>query len=60
MMIEAQLWHPVMASHQVRDEPVACALLGQALVLWREHAPDALRPEQSPAGRFERYEPYPT
>ncbi|MDR7151427.1 phenylpropionate dioxygenase-like ring-hydroxylating dioxygenase large terminal subunit [Hydrogenophaga palleronii] len=35
-MIEKQLWHPVIASHQVRDAPVACALLGQSLVLWRE------------------------
>ena len=37
-MIEQQLWHPVIASHQVRDAPVACALLGQPLVLWREPA----------------------
>lgn len=43
MMIEAQLWHPVMASHQVRDEPVACALLGHALVLWREHGHEGPR-----------------
>ena len=43
MMIEAQLWHPVMASHQVREEPVACALLGQALVLWREHGHEGPR-----------------
>jgi len=42
-MIEQQLWHPVMASHQVRDGPVACSLLGQALVLWREHAHDGHR-----------------
>lgn len=35
-MIEQQLWHPVIASNQVREAPVACALLGQALVLWRE------------------------
>lgn len=40
-MIERQLWHPVIASNQVRDQPVACSLLGQALVLWRENAPDA-------------------
>ena len=43
MMIEAQLWHPVMASHQVRDEPLACALLGHALVLWREHGHEGPR-----------------
>lgn len=36
-MIEQQLWLPVIASHEVRDEPVACSLLGQRLVLWREH-----------------------
>ncbi len=36
-MVEQQLWHPVIASHQVRDEPVACSLLGHQLVLWREH-----------------------
>lgn len=39
-MIEPQLWHPVIASHQVRDAPVACSLLGQALVLWREQGHD--------------------
>lgn len=37
-MIEEQLWHPVVASHELRDEPVACSLLGQRVVLWREHA----------------------
>ncbi|WP_066271906.1 aromatic ring-hydroxylating oxygenase subunit alpha [Hydrogenophaga palleronii] len=37
-MIEAQLWHPVIAANQVRDTPVACTLLGQPLVLWREDA----------------------
>ncbi|MDR7093693.1 aromatic ring-hydroxylating oxygenase subunit alpha [Hydrogenophaga laconesensis] len=42
-MIEQQLWHPVMASNLVRDTPVACSLLGQALVLWREHAHDGHR-----------------
>ncbi|MDP3835567.1 MAG: aromatic ring-hydroxylating dioxygenase subunit alpha [Hydrogenophaga sp.] len=42
-MIEQQLWHPVIASHQVREAPVACALLGQPLVLWREHAHDGDR-----------------
>ncbi|MES2839148.1 MAG: aromatic ring-hydroxylating dioxygenase subunit alpha [Pseudomonadota bacterium] len=36
-MIEQQLWHPVIASNQVREAPVACGLLGQPLVLWREH-----------------------
>ena len=42
-MIERQLWHPVIASNQVRDQPVACALLGQPLVLWREQAHDVHR-----------------
>ena len=36
-MIERQLWHPVAASTQVRDAPVGVDLLGQSLVLWREH-----------------------
>lgn len=36
-MIEKQLWHPVIASQHLRGEPVACALLGESLVLWREH-----------------------
>ena len=31
-MIETQLWHPVTASHSVREAPVAVALLGR---LWR-------------------------
>lgn len=35
-MIEKQLWHPVIASTQVRDAPRAVALLGESLVLWRE------------------------
>ena len=35
-MIEKQLWHPVTASHMVRDAPVAVELLGKPLVLWRE------------------------
>lgn len=35
-MIEKQLWHPVTASHRVRDAPVAVELLGKPLVLWRE------------------------
>ncbi|MBT9462445.1 aromatic ring-hydroxylating dioxygenase subunit alpha [Hydrogenophaga sp.] len=42
-MIEQQLWHPVIASNQVREAPVACGLLGQPLVLWREHTHDADR-----------------
>ena len=42
-MIEPQLWHPVIASHQVRDAPVACSLLGQPLVLWREQGHDEHR-----------------
>ncbi|MDZ4103156.1 MAG: aromatic ring-hydroxylating dioxygenase subunit alpha [Hydrogenophaga sp.] len=42
-MIELQLWHPVIASHQVREAPVACALLGQPLVLWREPGHDGDR-----------------
>ncbi len=37
-MIERQLWHPVIASHEVRGEPVACSLLGERLVLWRDPA----------------------
>ena len=39
-MIEKQLWHPVMASMHLRDEPAAVELLGQPLVLWREPAHD--------------------
>ena len=39
-MIEQQLWHPVMASMHLRDEPAAVDLLGQPLVLWREPAHD--------------------
>jgi phenylpropionate dioxygenase-like ring-hydroxylating dioxygenase large terminal subunit len=35
-MIETQLWHPVIASTQVREAPLAVELLGQDLVLWRE------------------------
>ncbi|WP_332745147.1 aromatic ring-hydroxylating dioxygenase subunit alpha [Hydrogenophaga sp.] len=42
-MIEQQLWHPVIASNQVREAPVACGLLGQPLVLWREHTHDGDR-----------------
>lgn len=36
-MIERQLWHPVIAGIHLRDEPVAVSLLGQDVVLWREH-----------------------
>ncbi|MBN9370525.1 MAG: hypothetical protein ABS53_06810 [Hydrogenophaga sp. SCN 70-13] len=36
-MIERQLWHPVVASHTLREAPLARGLLGEALVLWREH-----------------------
>ena len=35
-MMEKQLWHPVVASNEVRDKPVGVSLLGEALVLWRE------------------------
>ena len=35
-MIEKQLWHPVVASSQVRDAPLGVQLLGEAVVLWRE------------------------
>ncbi|KRB99592.1 hypothetical protein ASE11_07795 [Hydrogenophaga sp. Root209] len=42
-MIEQQLWHPVITSNQVREAPVACGLLGQPLVLWREHTHDGDR-----------------
>lgn len=36
-MIERQLWHPVVASHMLREAPMALGLLGEALVLWRDH-----------------------
>ena len=39
-MIENQLWHPVIASTQVRDVPVGVDLLGEAVVLWREPGHD--------------------
>jgi phenylpropionate dioxygenase-like ring-hydroxylating dioxygenase large terminal subunit len=39
-MIEKQLWHPVIASTQVRDAPVGIELLGEAVVLWREPGHD--------------------
>jgi phenylpropionate dioxygenase-like ring-hydroxylating dioxygenase large terminal subunit len=35
-MIEKQLWHPVIASTEVRDKPVGVSLLDEAVVLWRE------------------------
>ena len=35
-MMEKQLWHPVIASHQVREASVGVELLGEAVVLWRE------------------------
>ena len=37
-MIERQLWHPVADAHTLRDAPLAVSLLGQPLVLWRDHA----------------------
>lgn len=36
-MIERQFWHPVLASHTLREAPLAVGLLGEPLVLWREH-----------------------
>ena len=36
-MVERQLWHPVIAGIHLREAPVAVELLGQPLVLWREH-----------------------
>lgn len=36
-MIERQLWHPVADAHLLRDAPLATTLLGEPLVLWREH-----------------------
>ena len=39
-MIEKQLWHPVIASTEVRDAPVGVELLGEAVVLWREPGHD--------------------
>ena len=35
-MIEKQLWHPVIASTQVRDAPYGVELLDELVVLWRE------------------------
>lgn len=34
--VEASLWHPVAASDDVAEAPVAVTLLEQALVLWRD------------------------
>lgn len=36
-MIERQLWHPVVDAHALRDAPLAASLLGEPLVLWRDH-----------------------
>ncbi|HSX93196.1 MAG TPA: aromatic ring-hydroxylating dioxygenase subunit alpha [Hydrogenophaga sp.] len=36
-MIERQLWHPVVASHMLREAPLGLSLLGEPLVLWRDH-----------------------
>jgi phenylpropionate dioxygenase-like ring-hydroxylating dioxygenase large terminal subunit len=39
-MIEKQLWHPVIASAEVRDAPEGVELLGESVVLWREPGHD--------------------
>lgn len=39
-MMEKQLWHPVIAAHQLRDAPLGVELLGEAVVLWREPGHD--------------------
>lgn len=36
-MIEQQLWHPVVEAHALREAPLAVGLLGESLVLWRDH-----------------------
>ncbi len=36
-MIERQLWHPVVDGHSLREAPLAVSLLGESLVLWRDH-----------------------
>ncbi len=37
-MVERRLWHPVAASHLLREAaPLAVDLLGEPLVLWRDH-----------------------
>jgi phenylpropionate dioxygenase-like ring-hydroxylating dioxygenase large terminal subunit len=35
-MIERKLWHPVLASNELADKPVAVTLLGSELVLWKD------------------------
>jgi phenylpropionate dioxygenase-like ring-hydroxylating dioxygenase large terminal subunit len=35
-MIETKLWHPVLASNALADQPVAVSLLGSDLVLWKD------------------------
>jgi phenylpropionate dioxygenase-like ring-hydroxylating dioxygenase large terminal subunit len=42
-MIEKQLWHPVVASHEVTDAPVGVALLDESVVLWREPGHEGTR-----------------
>jgi phenylpropionate dioxygenase-like ring-hydroxylating dioxygenase large terminal subunit len=37
-MIERQIWHPVALADDVADAPLAVRLLGENLVLWRDHA----------------------
>lgn len=37
-MLEKQLWHPVLDAHTLRDAPLAVSLLGEPLVLWRDHS----------------------
>ncbi|GAA6140292.1 aromatic ring-hydroxylating dioxygenase subunit alpha [Hydrogenophaga sp. 5NK40-0174] len=39
--IERQIWHPVLTSTELREEPVAVELLGEPLVLWREAGHEA-------------------
>lgn len=36
-MVEKQLWHPVIDAHTLRDAPLAVNLLGEPVVLWRDH-----------------------
>jgi phenylpropionate dioxygenase-like ring-hydroxylating dioxygenase large terminal subunit len=38
MMIERQLWHPVVLAGEVAAAPVPVRLLGENLVLWRDEA----------------------
>jgi len=35
---EQMLWHPVVADAQLADAPLPVTLLGQSLVLWRDHS----------------------